>query len=118
MKSPIEKLLVSINQSNSGYMIYFFYKLFKRNKEANIYEIKSRRQRLKNWSFCIFLVLFSRKITFSMKKTNSSQKVVIIDGQDDIDIDDIGNLQDLPKLVINYDECGNLKVVDWRWIAY
>ena len=47
-----------------------------------------------------------------MKKTNSSQKVVIIDGQDDIDIDDIGNLQDLPKLVINYDECGNLKVVD------
>ena len=35
MKSPIKKLLVSINQSNSGYLIYFYFKIFDRTKEAN-----------------------------------------------------------------------------------
>ena len=44
---------------------------------------------------------------------NLSQKVVIAEEKlDDIDTHDIGNLEDLPRLVLNYEECENPKVVD------
>lgn len=42
-KLPIRKLLASINHSFSGYLIYFYYILFDRAKDANIHEIKSKR---------------------------------------------------------------------------
>ena len=36
--SPVKKLLVSNNQSNSGYLlIYLYYKFFERRKEENIW---------------------------------------------------------------------------------
>ena len=37
------KLLVLINQSFSGYLIYFYYDFSSRAMEANMYEIKSRK---------------------------------------------------------------------------
>ena len=43
IKSPIKKLLVSINQSDSGNLIYFYYKFFDRAQETNTYAIKSKR---------------------------------------------------------------------------
>ena len=43
---------------------------------------------------------------------NPSDKVVMIEEElDDIDIDGIGNLVDLPSLMFIDEECGNLKVV-------
>ena len=68
MKPPIKKLLVIIGQSNSCNLIYFYYKFFGRGKEANTYRgahVCSLELRF----FCIFLVLFSTKIMFSLKKT-------------------------------------------------
>ena len=45
IKSLIRKLLVSINQSFSGYLIYFYYSFFDRAKEANMYEIMELEQK-------------------------------------------------------------------------
>ena len=45
-KSPVKKLLVSIDQPNSGNLIHFYYKLFGRAKEVKIYSIRSRRPHL------------------------------------------------------------------------
>ena len=43
--------------------------------------------------FCIFLVLFSKKTTFSMKKTTLQKIVIDKEELDDIDIDDIKTLR-------------------------
>ena len=52
-----------------------------------------------------------KNITFSIK--NSSEKnVIAVEELDCIDIDDIGNLEDPPRLVLINEECGNLIVVN------
>ena len=80
-----QKLLVSISQSFSGYLIYFYYYFFDRAKEANVYEIKTQRLR--------------------------SQKVIIVEEElEGIDIDGIGNLEDLLKVVFIDKAFGNLKI--------
>ena len=44
---------------------------------------------------------------------NSSEKIVIFGEElDCIDIDDIGNLEDSPRLAFINEECGNLIVVN------
>ena len=54
-----------------------------------------------------------------MKKTNPSQKVVMVEEElDNIDIDDNLNLDDLPGLVFIDDECRNPKAFNWWWRAY
>ena len=69
MKSPIKKLLVSINQLSSSNMIYFYQKFFDRDKEANIYAIKSRNLRQQLFlQLCFFVALFSKKIMFLITK--------------------------------------------------
>ena len=50
------------------------------------------------------------------EEENTLQKVV--EELNDIDINEIGNLEDLPRLVFIDEKCGNLKVVDWQWSAY
>ena len=46
-----------------------------------------------------------------MNKHNPSEKIVIVKEElDGIDIDDIGNLEDLLRIVFIHEECGNLKV--------
>ena len=54
-----------------------------------------------------------------MNKHNPSEKIVIVKEElDGIDIDDIGNLEDLLRIVFIHKECGNLKVfVDGRELA-
>ena len=48
-----------------------------------------------------------------MRRDNLSEKNVIVEeGLDDIDIDDIGNLGDSPGLVFIDEECENLIVVN------
>ena len=59
----------------------------------------------------IFLVLFLKNRF--IEEDNPSEKVVIVEEElDGIHIDDIGNLEDLPRLVFINEECRNLKVVD------
>ena len=46
-----------------------------------------------------------------MNKDNPSEKIVIVKEElDGIDIDDIGNLEDLLRIVFIHEECENLKV--------
>ena len=56
-------------------------------------------------------VSFSKTITFQLNKHKPSEKNVIVKEElDGIDIDDIGNLEDLLRIVFIHEECGNLKV--------
>ena len=107
---PIRKLLVTINQSS--YLICFCHNFFDRAKETNMYEIKSKRLRLQILTCFIFLVLFSKKITFIEKSYPSERNVIIEEELDCFDIDDIGNLEDSPRLAFIDVECGNLIVVN------
>ena len=76
-----------------------------------MYEIKSRRLRSQILTCFIFLVLFSKN--GFVKKSNPSEKNVIVEEElDCIDIDDIGNLEDSPRLVFIDEDCGNLIVVN------
>ena len=60
------------------------------------------------------LVLFPKKSRAFIEEDNHSKKVVIVEeGLDGIDIDDIGNLEDLPSLVLIDAECKNLIVVNY-----
>ena len=46
-----------------------------------------------------------------MKRETSNKVNTVEEEQDGIDIDGIGNLMDLPKLMFIDEECGNLKLV-------
>ena len=60
--------------------------------------------------FFIFLVLFSKTITLKLNSTTLQKKIVIVKEElDGIDIYDIGNLEDLLRIVLIHEECGNLK---------
>ena len=62
--------------------------------------------------FYVSSVIF-KNITVSLKRSNSSEKNVIVGEElNCIDIDDIGNLKDSPRLVFINEECGNLIVVN------
>ena len=52
-----------------------------------------------------------KKITISFKKVTFQKKMLVQEKLDYIDIDDIGNIVDSPKLVFTDEECGNLIVV-------
>ena len=53
-----------------------------------------------------------RKLRFNWRKQCPSEKIVIVEKElDCIHRDDIGNLEDLLKLVFINEECGNPKVV-------
>ena len=86
IKSPISKLLFSINNSFSGYLIYFYYKFFDRAREANVHEIKPQRLH--------------------------SQKVLIVNEEPDgIDTNDIGNSEELLWIVFTKEAYVSLKLV-------
>ena len=55
----IRKLLVLINQSSSGDLIYFDNKFFDKAKEPDVYEIKKRTLRFQRFLFfCYFFFIF------------------------------------------------------------
>ena len=70
-----------------------------------MYGIKSRRLRSQNLTCFAFLVLISLK-------KQLIKNVIVEEELDCIDIDDIGNLEDSPRLVFINEECGNLIVVN------
>ena len=61
--------------------------------------------------FFIFLVLFSNKIKFSMKKTSLQKIVIVEEDLDGIDRNGIGNLNDLLRLVLINKEWWNSNIV-------
>ena len=110
MKSPIKELLVSVNQSDSHNFIYFYYTFFDSAREANIYAIKSRRLRRQILGFSYFLSFIFRDNHVFNEEDNLSQETVITDKElNDIDIDDIGSLQDLSRLELSMRNSGILK---------
>ena len=60
----------------------------------------------------IFLALFSKKLRFPKKATLQKKKVIVGEELDCIDIDNIGNLEDSPRLAFINEECGILIVVN------
>ena len=112
-KSSTKKLLLSINQSNPDNLIYFYFKLFDRAEEANTYTTKSRILPLQLLSLLYFSSFIFNENEVINKEKDLSQKAVIVEEDlEDIDIDDIGNLEDLPRLVFINEDCENPKVVN------
>ena len=59
-------------------------------------------------------MLFSKQIKVTLKKATFPKKVVLAEQElDGTDIDDIGNLENSPRLVFIDEECGNLIVVNY-----
>ena len=58
----------------------------------------------------IFVVLFSKYYDF-IKKATLQKNVIFEKGLDCLNRDDIGNLEDSPRLLLTDEECGNLIVV-------
>ena len=58
-----------------------------------------------------FKFYFWKKSHFYWRGKPSNKVDAVEEEQDGIDIDRIGNLMDLPKLMLIYEKCGNLKVV-------
>ena len=112
MKLPIKRLLVSINQSNSGCLKYLWYKLFNRAKEANIYAIKSMRLRSQILNFRYFSNFIFKENQVFNQEENHSRKVVIDEKElDDTDIDDIENL---PRIYLGLcSTMSNVEIQKW-----
>ena len=54
----------------------------------------------------MFLVLFSKKSHVLIEEDSPSEKIVIVEEElDGIDRDDVGNLEDLLKLVLVSEQC-------------
>ena len=76
-----------------------------------MYEKKLRRVLLQILTCFIFVVLFSKYYGF-VKKATLQKKFIFEKELDRIDRDDIGNLEDSPRLLFIDEECGNLIVVN------
>ena len=62
---------------------------------------------------CFFSVFFFKKKQWFHWRKQPTEKVVITEEElDDIDINDIGILENSPRLLFIDEECGNLKVVN------
>ena len=63
----------------------------------------------------IFLVLFQKNSRFHWRRQLLGKDVIAEEVLDGIDIDDIGNLEDSPRLALIHEECENLIVVNDVW---
>ena len=80
-------------------------------KEASIYELKSTRLRSQISMFYFSSFIFKDNYVL-VEWHNPSEKTVIVKEElDGIDIGDIGNLEDLQRIVFIHKECGNLIVL-------
>ena len=59
----------------------------------------------------MFKFYFWKKSHFHGRKNPSNKVVTVEEELDGINIDDIGNLLDFPRLMFIDEECGNIKVV-------
>ena len=92
-------------------MIYSVFSTDLNSKEISIYEITSRRLRSQILVFFYFSSFIFKDHHVLVKLLNPSEKIVIVKEEiDSIDKDDIGNLEDLLRIVFTHKECGNLKV--------
>ena len=86
-------------------MIYFCYNFFDSANETNKYEIKSRRLHSYILTCFNFLNLFLKNDGFT-QEGNPPKKAVLVEKEiDGIDIDDIRNSEDLPRLVFIDEKC-------------
>ena len=59
----------------------------------------------------MFKFYFWKKSRFHWRKNPSNKVATVEEELDGINIDDIGNLMDFPRLMFIDEECGNIKVV-------
>ena len=89
-----------------------------RLNETSIYEIKSKRLRLPILTYLIFLVLFPENSHFHWRRQPFRKNAIVEEGLDGIDINEIGNLEDSPRLVFIGEEYQNLIVINECWRTY
>ena len=78
-----------------------------------MHEIKSKRPRWQTFDLFNFSSFIFKKLVLSLKQTTFPEKnVVVEEGLDGIDIDDIGNLEGSPRLKLINEECEDLIVVN------
>ena len=85
------------------------------SKEANIYEISSKGLGSQIFMFLFFSFYFQRKSRFSWRGQHFKKILIVKEELDGIDIDDIGNVEDLLRIAFIHEECGNLKVFVDGW---
>ena len=107
--NTIRKLVVLINQSS--YLNYSVNNSFNRALKKHQYEIKSRRLRSQILIFLYFQFYFQRKSRFNSRRQPFRKIIIVEEELDGNDRDDIGNLEDLLRLVLINEECWNPKVV-------
>ena len=90
----MSKLLVSFDQLS--YLIYSMLSTDLNSKETSINEITSRRLRSQIWISFFFYFSFQRQPRFNRIVWPFRK---ICDSQDGTDINDIGNLEDLLRIV-------------------
>ena len=88
---------VSFNRSSCGKLIYFYYKLFDGAKQESMYGIKLRWLSPQILSFLSF--------SSSIKETSIHKRWY--------DIDDNENLENVPRLGVINEKCGDFKIVLW-----
>ena len=65
--------------------------------------------------FLFFSFYFQRKSRFSWRGQHFKKILIVKEELDGIDIDDIGNVEDLLRIAFIHEECGNLKVFVDGW---
>ena len=94
LSTPIKELLVWINQSNSGNLTYFYYKLIDRDNETITYTAKLGRPLSQILTFLYFSSFIFKENQVFNERDNPSQNFVIVEEKvNDIDMDDIGNFR-------------------------
>ena len=104
--------LIDAKQMSNVFFTIFFDRTEKRNRymQEHLYEIKSRKLRSQIMIRSSFIL--KENHVFVEEEDSPSDKVVIVEEElDDIDIDGILNLVDVPKVMLIDEECGSLKVV-------
>ena len=100
------------NQENSSFnwpmiLLDLLLRQFFWQSQRNKFEIKLRRYVRRHY-FSSFVLNHN-----FIEEDNPSEKVVIVEEElNRVDIDDIGNLENLPRFLFIDEECGNLKVVN------
>ena len=77
-----------------------------------MHEIKSKGPRWQTLTYLISPVLFLKNSCFHWRRQLFRKNVIVEEGLDAIDIDDIGNLEDSPRLKLIDEECEDLIVVN------
>ena len=105
---PIRKLLVLINKPS--FLIYFCYNCFDRVKKQIWNKIEGDYV-CRYWLVLFSTFIFKKKSRFHLRRQAFRNTFIAEEELNGIGIDEIENLEDLPRFVLVNEECRNLEVV-------